>query len=530
MHHSHLAARLLSGILFLLPACFHPVCLWAADQPQWGEDLTRNNISAEKNLPVDFVFPRYDENTKTFDLSKSPNVRWAQKLGGQTYGNSVIAEGKVFIGTNNESPRDERFPEDRGILMCFDEKTGEFLWQLNLPKLYNVKYGDWHYVGITANPVVRDGKVYLMTNRAMIVCLDIHGMKNGNDGFQDEAQLMRHTTEEFPDGHEDFAKTPPTEHDADILWMYDMYEELGVQAHNATSCSLLVVGDYIYAGTGNGVDWRHEEMGNPDAPNLVVLEKDTGKLVAVDDFQLGTTVFHGQWSAPVYFEYEGRPTICYATGVAILFGFDPVKKENLPADGTPLKILPRWMFNGHPDAQQSPDVPIEMGHYSKSYLVVGNPIPYKNRIYVPVTQNIFHGPDLGWLIAFEPEGEGDITRKTLVWSFEEIGACPASPAIADDILYMPGDNGILYALDADTGKELWRENVGKPAWGSPLVADGKVYVTTGRRTMMVMKHGREKELISTVRLDAPSYTTPTAANGTLYISTLKTLVAVEKEK
>lgn len=503
--------------------------LSAADQPQWGEDFTRNNISAETGLPVEFVFPRYDESTGTYDLSKSPNVRWAQRLGDQTYGNPVIAEGKVFIGTNNGSPRDKRFSEDRGVLMCFDEKTGEFLWQLNLPKLYDVKYGDWHYVGITANPIVRDGKVYITTNRAQVMCLDIHGMKNGNDGIQNEEFLMRHTTERFVDGHADFEATPPTRHDADVLWVYDMYKELDVHAHNATSCSPLIVGDYIYVGTGNGVDWRHEEMNNPDAPNFIVLDKNTGKCVAIDDFQLGPTVFHGQWSAPVYYEYEGRPTICYATGVAILFGFDPVKKEDLPADGSLLKILPRWMYNAHPDAQKAADVPIEMGHYSKSYMVVGNPIPYKNRLFVPVTQNIFHGPDKGEVIALEPKGTGDITRQTRVWCFDKIGACPATPAIADDILYLPGDNGILYALDTNTGEELWSENAGKPAWGSPLVADGKVYITTARRMMTVMKHGREKEVISTVRLDAPSYTTPVAANGTLYISTMKTLVAVEGE-
>lgn len=516
---------LFAGIFFL-----SPLFVFAADQPQWGENYTRNNISSEKNLPTTFTYPRYDEARKEYDLSKSPNVRWAQKLGGQTYGNPVVAEGKVFIGTNNESPRDERFTEDRGIMMCFDEKTGEFLWQLNLPKLYDVTFGDWHYVGICGNPVVRDGKVYILTNRSQIMCLDIHGLKNGNDGIQDEEYLMRHTTERFVQGHPDFPATPPTEFDADVLWVTGLYEELGVQSHNASSCSLLIVGDYIYAGTGNGVNHHHNEMGAPDSPTFAVLEKETGKIVAVDDFQIGPTIFHGQWSSPIYYTHEGRETICYACGIGIIFGFDPIRKEDLPTDGSLYKIMPRWIFNGHPDAQKTADpIPIEVSYMSPSYMAVGNPTFYKDRLYVPVTQNVFHGPNRGWVVCIDPKGEGDITRKSLVWGYDEVGACPASLAIADDILYIPGDNGILHALDTATGEKLWEDNAGAPAWGSALVADGKVYVTTGRRMMTVYEHGREMKIISTVRLDAPSYNTPVAANETLYITTQKSLVAVEKE-
>ena len=95
----------------------------AADQPQLGERFTRNPTSAETNLP-EKVNPATGE-----------GVRWTAKLGSQSYSTPVISQGKILVGTNNDSPRDPRHQGDRGILYCLDEKSGGFLWQLVVPKI-----------------------------------------------------------------------------------------------------------------------------------------------------------------------------------------------------------------------------------------------------------------------------------------------------------------------------------------------------------------------------------------------------------
>ena len=105
----------------------------AADWPQWGGDAGKNMVSVEKALPASFVPGETDAKTEAVKMSTTRNVKWVAKLGSQTYGNPTVASGKVFVGTNNESPRDPRSLGDRGIVMCFDEKTGEFLWQLVSP-------------------------------------------------------------------------------------------------------------------------------------------------------------------------------------------------------------------------------------------------------------------------------------------------------------------------------------------------------------------------------------------------------------
>ena len=94
----------------------------AGDRAQWQEEFTRNGISSETGL-VD-----------SFDPATGKNIKWTAPLGSETWSTPVIAGGRVYMGTNNDSPdggpRDTRFKGDRGILLCLNEKNGKFLWQL----------------------------------------------------------------------------------------------------------------------------------------------------------------------------------------------------------------------------------------------------------------------------------------------------------------------------------------------------------------------------------------------------------------
>ena len=101
----------------------------AADWPIWGKDGSRNMVSAESGLTVDFN-PGDMNDDEVVDMKTTKNVKWVAKLGSQAYGNVTVAGGRVYVGTNNESPRDPGKKGDRGVVMCLDEKTGNLLWQL----------------------------------------------------------------------------------------------------------------------------------------------------------------------------------------------------------------------------------------------------------------------------------------------------------------------------------------------------------------------------------------------------------------
>ena len=176
--------------------------------------------------------------------------------------------------------------------MCLDEKTGELKWQLVIPKLGAGKVSDWEYIGICSSAAIEGDKVYVVTNRCEVVCLDINGLADGNDGpFKDEAAYVR------PKGLKD-ELNPKL--DADILWMYDMRDELGVFPHNVTSSSPVIVGDNVYVATSNGVDWSHTNIPSPLSPSWVALDKNSGDLVGEDGSGASQNALHAAWSSLTY--------------------------------------------------------------------------------------------------------------------------------------------------------------------------------------------------------------------------------------
>src|SRR2546421_3083061 len=97
----------------------------AGEWPQWGHDNSRNMMSAdEKGLPDSFDPGKPKEGKDEIDPATTKNVKWTARLGNQSYGNPTVAGGKVFLGTNNDAPRNPNRNGDMGVLMCFDESSG----------------------------------------------------------------------------------------------------------------------------------------------------------------------------------------------------------------------------------------------------------------------------------------------------------------------------------------------------------------------------------------------------------------------
>src|SRR5215813_11312246 len=148
----------------------------SGDWPMWGGTPDRNMTSNMKGLPT------------TWDVAKKTNIKWVASLGSQSYGNPVVAGGQVYVGTNNEGLRDPKQGGDRGVLMVFDEKTGEFLWQQTNEKLAAGRVNDWPYQGVCSSPLVEGDRLYYVTNRGELMCLDTKGFRDDeNDGpYKDE--------------------------------------------------------------------------------------------------------------------------------------------------------------------------------------------------------------------------------------------------------------------------------------------------------------------------------------------------------
>ena len=158
--------------------------------------------------------------------------------------------------------------------------------------------------------------------------------------------------------------------------------------------------------------------------------------------------------------------------------------------------------------------------------IIATPVFYNNRVYVAIGQDPMHGRGRGMLHCIDATKTGDITETGRIWSYDGLDRTIASATIADGLVYIPDIAGRIHCLDADSGQRRWVYETGAQCWGSILVADGKLFF--GNKTeFFVMAAGNEPKLLSRVRLGAPMYTTPVAANGVLYVASQQYLWALQ---
>jgi outer membrane protein assembly factor BamB len=481
----------------------------ASDQPQWGQAWSRNMVSEEKGLPV------------SFDPQSGQNLQWAADLGTETYSSPVVAGGRIYIGTNNGHPRDPAHQGDRGVLMCFDEKTGRFLWQLVFPKRNEDIFFDWPNSGISSPVTVEGDRVYFVNNRGEVMCV--------------ETQAIAGQSETSP---------PPC---PKIIWQFNLTTGAGIWSHDAAHSSILIHGDCLYLNSGTGVDNTHRLIRTPDAPSLVVLDKRTGRLVAREDEHIAPNIFHSTWSAPSLATVAGRPLIFFAAGNGIVYAFNPLGNGALEprSDGvtpnesssqpstTPSLLPPTflrkvWQFDFDPAAPKTNVHKFNSNRRESPSNFYGMPVFHNNRIYVAGGGDIWWGKNEAWLKCIDATRTGDITTNGLVWSYPLQKHVLSTPAIYDGLAFIADCGGMFHCLDTQTGKACWTHEIKGETWASPLAADGKIYIGTRGGTFYIFAASRDKKLLSTVELGRPVSSTATAANGVLYVATMSHLYAVRQ--
>jgi len=462
-----------------------------------GCTWSRNPVnSLAKNIPVEW----------STEPGKQKNIKWMARIGKVSYGGPVIAGGKIFVGTNNDSPRDPAVKGERGIVMCFRESDGQFLWQAvhDLPGSIDQEARSQ---GIPSSPAVDGNCVYYISNACDVVCADVNG-----DG----------------------------QHKSKINWRLDLMKELNVFPHKMSNCSPLIAGDLVFACTSNGVDNREREakIPSPEAPSFIAVNKKTGKVVWQDNSP-GKNIMLGQWSNPAYAVVNGKAQVIFGGGDGWLRGFEV-------ETGKPI-----WKFDCNPKSAEFK----EGGRGTKNY-IVATPVVYDNKVYIGVGQDPEFGPGVGHLWCVDITKSGDLSpvkdnfdpkapenqKSGLVWHYggaydnatadkvgrpnvfgRTIGSC----AIHDGLLYVADLAGFLHCVDAQTGQPYWVYDTKGEIWGSPMWADGKVYIWTGDGDIHIRAHGKNMKLLGKVEMnDGQIFSTPVVANGTLYVMTNKSLWAI----
>ncbi len=486
----------------------------AADQPQYGQAWNRNMVSAERGLP------------ERFDPKSGENVKWIAKLGSESHSTPVIAGGRVYIGTNNDEPRDPKHQGDRGVLMCLDEKDGHLLWQLVVPKREEDIYHDWPKSGLSSPATVEDDRVYVVDNRGVVLCLDVRGMGNGNDGpFRDEGTYMS------PRGTN--APVKPMQAgpvDADIIWQFNLTEQAGIWSHDGAHSSILIHGDHLYLNTGTGVDHTHRKIRTPDAPSLVVLDKRTGRFLANDGLGIAPKIFHCTWSSPSLAKLDGKERIFFAGGDGILYGFEPLANEPTAREeslGQVRRLKQVWRYDPDPEAPKEEVHRFNGNRATSPSNIYGMPVVQDGLIYLAGGGDWFWGKNTAWLHCVDPRGGGDATKTGRRWAYALGRHTMSTPAVADGLVFVSDSMRVFHCVDAKTGEAIWTQELGGEVWGSALVADRQVHVGTRRGDFWTFALSREKKVLQRVELGVPISATPVAANGVLYVGTMTQLFALQ---
>jgi outer membrane protein assembly factor BamB len=509
------------------------------DCPQWGGTSLRNNVRTGKNVPLTWTVPSRG--------NAGQNIKWSVKLGNVSYSSPVVANGKVFIGTNNFGQYLERFPSklDLGCLLCFDEKDGTFIWQHSNRKLPSGRVHDWPFQGVVSVPLVDGQRLWYVSNRGEIVCLDTEGFHDHeNDGsYQDEEAVGKH--------------------EADVVWKFDMMAKLGISQHNMCTCSLTCSGDVLFAVTSNGVDESHVNLPSSDAPAFVALDRNTAKVLWTDNSP-GQNILHGSWSSPSYAVLGKQPQVLFPGGDCWLYSFDPRGDGNGNS-----KLL--WKFDCNPKTSRW----VHGGRGNRNEFI-SLPVIYDSKVYVATGQDAEHGEGVGHLWCIDPTKKfdgsevspelgygangkrlpdkrlqavdpaaGESTRpnpdSALVWHYtgvdldgngsiefeEQMHRSCGNVAIQNDLLFIADFSGLVHCLNARTGQPYWTHDLLAAAWAaSPLIVDGKVYIGDEDGDIAIFKLSKKKELLNEVTIGNSVYSTPVFANNVLYIASRTTLFAI----
>jgi len=516
------------------------------DWNQWGGSAARNNTPESGPLPIDWDPGQFDAETGAWKPETSRNIAWVAQLGSQSYGNPVVAGGKAYVGTNNGKGWIGRYPAsvDLGCLLAFNTNDGSFLWQDSSEKLPTGRVHDWPLQGICCSPYVEGDRLWYVTSRGEVKCLDTEGFRDGENDGPFVGEKMQGSDE------------------SDTVWVLDMMKELGVSQHNMCSCSVTAVGDLLFANTSNGVDEGHLNLPNAAAPSFLCVDKRDGKVLWADGSP-GANVLHGQWSSPSYAVIDDVPQVIFGGGDGWVYGFDA------RGDNGKAKLL--WQFDANPKESK-----YVLGGRADRNHIIGTPVIHDGLVYVAVGEDPEHGEGVGHLWCIDPTKRGDVSpelavnvadptkslphrrnqavikeqgevarpnpNSAAVWHYpgfdangngkldfdETMHRTCGTVAIKDGLLVIPDFSGLVHCVDVKTGKPQWTHDMLAASWGSPMIADGKIYVGDEDGDISIFELSAEKNLVAEVNMGNSVYSTPIVAGGTLYIANKSHLFAIRE--
>jgi len=509
----------------------------------WANDPFRNHIREADNLPTEL-------SEATLLWEKETNAKHQYPMPA-VIGDLILVAGD---GRGNPEPFWSEAVPKGGTMVAYRLKDGEEVWRLLLP---GGGYGPATY-GTCGMPVVEGDRIYILSMYDLF-CLDINGLSDGNDGVTNELEIMTRHPFELPEG-----ATIPTELPswaADVIWHYSL-EPLNVKAQDATSSTVLKVGDQLWVNTSHEIGSRasaYEKFG--DVPHMLVVDAKTGKLIARDAMDV-PIVFHGEWSSPTLIEANGEKAVIFGDGYGVLHCF---KIPEASSDGSVVTLeeywqmdlnIPEWrylpdgreivytldkrlgykypknyykdpttfyMFNDEAEEEAGKNLQSTIeddehwSGFSRSFKtmadgghesvvgpseIISIPVFQDGKIYIGIGRDGAYGLSRanGRFLCLEVD---DVKVKPrILWEDREVARTQSGASVKDGLVYCGDGRGMLNCWDAETGEVIYRLDldVKQVKEGSQMLADDKLYINGRGGWLIVVSAGREPQILSRERV------------------------------
>ncbi len=131
------------------------------------------------------------------------------------------------------------------------------------------------------------------------------------------------------------------------------------------------------------------------------------------------------------------------------------------------------------------------------------------------------------LLAVRPQGDGERSRDDILWSYSQGTSDSPSPVVWAGQLYMVSNDGIVRALDVDSGRLVWKERLPGGYRASPVVAEGRVYFLNTKGLTTVVSASSRFDRLTENQLDAEhTFASPAVSDGKLYLRSRRWLYCI----
>ena len=283
-----------------------------------------------------------------------------------------------------------------------------------------------------------------------------------------------------------------------IIWEHSMSEEYGMLSTYGGRTNFPVVFEDLVIISGVMTGWGETAV---PAHRYVAFDKKTG----VAQWFKSTRVRPEDttYSTPAFTIFKGQAAMVVGAGDGAIYALQPRTGKTI------------WKYQASTRGLNSSPVIDEQG------------IVYAGH----AEQNATDTTTLGAVFAFDGNVEGEIKEDQLLWKIPKRTLGRSSPVKLGDRVYFIEDGATLISVDAKSGKLIGQKKLGRIMFGSPVAADGKIYVGENTGRFYVLKPTETGvDVVSNTSLAQGEeiFGSPAISNGRIYLPSIEALYCIGK--